>query len=443
MFMEENGYRIGESVTLRGPTGFEVEAPLIFDKGYALRRGFTTFITHYGVEIGDYLLFTLIAHSVFRIRMYNKQGVEKTLHSGLLHGVEKMNNTKEGRKNEEVNEKLDLQRRSGDGEGQEEACDDIMAICNEAMKDDASNVASTSKLRRCKGKIHPNVKNPSSHVEEEVSEKLNLRRRSRDREGEDNTCNDAIMATCSEAMEDGALHIASKRLRLKGKEHISKSSTSTQPPLRLLNNNNGDVVVLQAHEPCSASISVPHGPCDHGMRDLTKKPSKFQELHQESLDLSGPCGCVQGSLVQNQHSQTSLEALCYEKDVTLPMECAIAKPVHLEEDGNPLLEHHHQEILEKDQQILNTSSGGLERCGTPSLPSPLAGVIVQSGFPSALVELQNAISASADHCDPVVQNLTIGSPSMVPTLNPKSLNPKPQQFWIVSCLKMHATSLKC
>ena len=422
MFMEENGYRIGDSVTLRGPTGFEVEAPLIFDKGYALRRGFTNFVTHYGVEIGDYLLFTLVAHSVFHIRMYNKHGVEKTLHSGLLNGVEK-SNTGEGRKNEEFSKKLDSQRQSPDGEGQKEACDDVMTICNEAIKVDALNVASTSKLRRRKGKEHPNVKNPSSHVEEEVSGKSNLRRRSRDGEGEEDACNDDTMATGNKAMEDGALHIASKRQRRKGKELKSEFPPSTQPPPSLLTNNNDDAV-LQVHEPHSASIVVPCVPCDHGTRNLTKKPSNGQKLRQENLDQSGLCSSAQGLLVQNQYSQTSLEGLGYKRDATLPMEHAIAKPVDLEEDGNPLLVHHQQEILEKDQQMLNTSSGGPESCITPSLSSPFAGAIVEIGFPSVPGELQIATTTSADHCDPPVQDLTVKTTSMVPTLNPKSLNLK-------------------
>lgn len=395
MFMEENGYRIGDSVTLRGPTGFEVEAPLIFDKGYALRRGFTTFVTYYGVEIGDYLLFTLIAHSMFHIRMYNKHGAEKTLHSGLLNGVEKKRNTGEGQKNEEFSEKLDSQRRSPDGEGQKEDCDDIMTICNEAMKDDALNVASRSKLRRRKRKEHPNVNNPSPHVEEGVSGKLNLRRRSQDGEGEEDACNDDIVATCNEAMEDGTLHIASKRLRRKGKEHKNKISPSTQPP-----------------------PSLP------GTRNFTKKPSNGQKLHQENLDVTGLCGSAQGLLVQSQYSQTSLESLGYKKDVTLLMEHVIGKPVDLEEDGNPLLEHHQQEILEKDQQRLNTLSGGPESCVMPSLSSPLAGAIAENNFPSEPVKLQNATTTSADHCDPPVQDLTVKTTSMVPTLNPKSLNLK-------------------
>lgn len=423
MFMEENGYRIGDSVTLRGPTGFEVEAPLMYDKGYALRRGFTTFVTYYGVEIGDYLLFTLVAHSMFRIRMYNKHGVEKTLHSGLLNGVEKKSNTGEGQKNEESSEKLDSQRQSRDGEGQEEACDDIMTICNEATKDDVLMVASTSKLRRRKGKEHLNVRNPSSHVEEEVSGKWNLRRRSRDGEGEEDACNDDMMATCNKAMEDGALHIASNKRRRKGKEHKNKISPSTQPPPSLFNNNNDDVV-LQAHEPCSASILVPCVPCDNGTRNLTKKLSNGQKLHQENLDRSGLCGSAQGLLVQNQYFQTSLEALGYKKDATLPMEHAIAKPVDLEEDGNPLLEHHQQQILENDQQMLNTSSGGPESCVTPSLSSPLAGAIAENSFPSVPVELQNATTTSADHCDPPVQDLIVKTTSMVPTLNPKPSNLK-------------------
>lgn len=393
MFMEENGYRIGDSVTLRGPTGFEVEAPLIFDKGYALRRGFTTFVTYYGVEIGDYLLFTLIAHSMFHIRMYNKHGVEKTLHSGLLNGVEKKSNTGEGRKNEEFSEKLDSQRRSPEGEGQKEVCDDIMTICNEAMKDDALNVASRSRLRRRKRKEHPNVNNPSPHVEEEVSGKSNLRRRSQD--GEEDACNDDIVATCNKAMEDGTLHIASKRRRRKGKEHKNKISPSTQPP-----------------------PSLP------GTRSFTKKPSNVQKLHQENLDVTGLCGSAHGLLVQNQYSQTSLESLGYKKDATLPMEHVIGKPVDLEEDGNPLLEHHQQEILEKDQQRLNTSSGGPASCVMPSLLSPLAGAIVENNFPSEPVEHQNATTTSADHCDPPVQVLTVKTTSMVPTLNPKSLNLK-------------------
>lgn len=81
MFMQEYGYRVGDVVSLRGPSGWVGEVNLSYDRGFGFRGAWKQFVIYHNLEVGDHILCTLVADSNFFVKIYNKGGCEKALPS--------------------------------------------------------------------------------------------------------------------------------------------------------------------------------------------------------------------------------------------------------------------------------------------------------------------------------------------------------------------------
>lgn len=78
-FMEEQGYRIDDAVSLIGPDGSDFLTFLGDDRAHAsFRAGFAHFLAHHDVQARETLLFSLVENSTFRITVYNESGCERT-----------------------------------------------------------------------------------------------------------------------------------------------------------------------------------------------------------------------------------------------------------------------------------------------------------------------------------------------------------------------------
>jgi hypothetical protein len=94
LFMEQHGYRIDDKVTLEGPTGFSCQVPLLaFNNAFGLRSGFREFSDYHGIQSGDSVLFNLTRNSHFVLKIYGKQGCQKTVFPGDMKDPDKHRRT--------------------------------------------------------------------------------------------------------------------------------------------------------------------------------------------------------------------------------------------------------------------------------------------------------------------------------------------------------------
>ncbi|CAM6019950.1 unnamed protein product [Sphagnum balticum] len=90
--MEEHGYRIDDTLTLEGPTGYTCQVPLAFQNGrHGLSAGFGAFLRYHGLEAGDYAIFTLTANSHLVVKIYSKHGCQKTEFPGDVNEPKSIN----------------------------------------------------------------------------------------------------------------------------------------------------------------------------------------------------------------------------------------------------------------------------------------------------------------------------------------------------------------
>jgi len=75
--VEEYGRRIGNVVTLEGPSGCVGQVTVSYDEGFGFCGGWKQFVIHHNIEAGDCVVCTLIADSKFLVKIYNKFGCEK------------------------------------------------------------------------------------------------------------------------------------------------------------------------------------------------------------------------------------------------------------------------------------------------------------------------------------------------------------------------------
>lgn len=75
--MEDYGRRIGNVVTVNGPSGWVGEVTISYDEGFGFCGGWKQFAIYHNVEAGDYIICTLIADSKFSVKIYNEFGCEK------------------------------------------------------------------------------------------------------------------------------------------------------------------------------------------------------------------------------------------------------------------------------------------------------------------------------------------------------------------------------
>jgi hypothetical protein len=90
--MEEHSYRIDDTLTLEGPTGYTCQVPLAFQNGrHGLSAGFGAFLRYHGLEAGDYAIFTLTANSHLVVKIYSKHGCQKTEFPGDVNEPKSIN----------------------------------------------------------------------------------------------------------------------------------------------------------------------------------------------------------------------------------------------------------------------------------------------------------------------------------------------------------------
>lgn len=75
--MEDYGRRIGNVVTVKGPSGWVGQVTISYDEGFGFCGGWKQFVIHHNIEAGDSVVCTLIADSKFFVKIYNKFGCEK------------------------------------------------------------------------------------------------------------------------------------------------------------------------------------------------------------------------------------------------------------------------------------------------------------------------------------------------------------------------------
>lgn len=75
--MEDYGRRIGNVVTVKGPSGWVGQVTVTYDEGFGFCGGWKQFVIHHNIEAGDCVVCTLIADSKFFVKIYNKFGCEK------------------------------------------------------------------------------------------------------------------------------------------------------------------------------------------------------------------------------------------------------------------------------------------------------------------------------------------------------------------------------
>ena len=97
-FMEDNGRRIGNVVTVNGPSGWVGQVTISYDEGFGFCGGWKQFVIYHSIEAGDYIVCTLIADSKFSIKIYNEFGCEKVhlSHAPTAEGSKAVGQKSEG-----------------------------------------------------------------------------------------------------------------------------------------------------------------------------------------------------------------------------------------------------------------------------------------------------------------------------------------------------------
>lgn len=75
--MEDYGRRIGNVVTMNGPSDWVGQVTISYDEGFGFCGGWKQFVVYHNIEAGDYIVCTLIADSKFSVKIYNEFGCEK------------------------------------------------------------------------------------------------------------------------------------------------------------------------------------------------------------------------------------------------------------------------------------------------------------------------------------------------------------------------------
>lgn len=114
-FLIDYGNRLRNVVTWRGPSGWVGNVNLSYEfPGYGFREGWKEFQYYHNIEPGDHLVCTMIADSDFVVKIYDKQGCEKSMpllnpnNKFVTSAVEKSNGNQSSFPGLSLNQSIDM-----------------------------------------------------------------------------------------------------------------------------------------------------------------------------------------------------------------------------------------------------------------------------------------------------------------------------------------------